>query len=228
MAILHSSHTLTLRPDYCTLLLRDIDCDAGVGASTAMDEARRNVAASSGYGVYISARQNLIAVRVDGQVWDSVPAPVVGEEWAGPVSVELDCPTRLLQVGDMMGNAIDGINPPPGPGRYTVYVYHRGRERAVQAEDEIHQVMGATGDDEQIDALQARYEGIERYLLRLWGAATCHPTTKTRTTTDWPCQAARCSRAGQAVGGRCSAIHASTSSASHTLPCCRSAAGAGK
>ena len=167
MALL-SRHTLTLRPDYCTLLLRDIDCDAGVGASAALDEARRNVAASSGYGVYINARQNLIAVRVDVQVWDSVPEPAVGEGWAGPVSVELDCPTGLLLVGDMMGNVIDGIDPPTGAGRYTVSVYHQGRERAAQAEDEIHQVMGSQGDDEQIEALQARYEGIERYLLRLW------------------------------------------------------------
>ena len=172
----HSSHSITLRPDYCTLQLRDIDCDAGVGAHEALDEARRNVAASSGYGIYINARQDSVAVRVDVEVWDSTPDPVDADGWTGPLAFDLDCPTGQLQVGDNMGNTIAGIDPPQGPGRCTVTVYHQGRDQAADAERTILHVMGSQGAGvEQIEALQARYAGAERYLLQLWWRSDLPP-----------------------------------------------------
>ena len=76
-----------------------------------------------------------------------------------------------------------------------------------------------------VEGVQAWYARPERYLLRLWWR-------------DLPPDDDECVRIGSAgdadvgVGypdspGRCSATHASTSAVSHTLPCARSAKGAG-
>ena len=65
-------------------------------------------------------------------------------------------PARYAAVADTLILQLAG-DPQTGAGRYTVSVYHRGRDGTAQAEDEIHHVMGAQGDDKQIEALQARY-----------------------------------------------------------------------
>ncbi|WP_433270299.1 hypothetical protein ACQPWR_14765 [Micromonospora vinacea] len=171
----HSRHGLSLRPDYRMVVLRDVYCDAAVGSTAAISEASKNVAASTGYEIYIVVRQDLIEVRADVELWDAVPDDDLSAYgWTGPLMFDLDCPTGSLQVGDM-GGAITGIDPPEGPGRYAVALFHRGREQADGARYEILKVMGADGDDGCIADLQRQHYGIEQYLMRIWWQADLPP-----------------------------------------------------
>jgi len=63
-----STHGLTLRPEYRMVVLRDVDCDAGVGRNDAISEAHRNVAAGTGYEVMTVVGQDLIEVRADVEI----------------------------------------------------------------------------------------------------------------------------------------------------------------
>lgn len=169
MPNLVSSHHLVLQPDHRVLLLRDIDCDAGVGATAAIVEAHASVAASSGYGVYVNAVQGFIPLRIEVEVWDSQPGsdPPAGE-WTGPVRLQLDCPTGHLQAGDDMGNAMDGIDPPQGPGRYGVAVYHHGRDEALELQRQAESALSTDDRGARADELRELFTGRERYLFRLW------------------------------------------------------------
>ncbi|MFI7520674.1 hypothetical protein [Micromonospora globbae] len=165
----HSRHGLTLSPEYRMVVLRDVYCDAAVNSSAAISEANKNVAASTGYDIYIVVSQDLIRVRADVEIWDEAPDDdLCAHGWAGPLTFDLDCPTGNLQVGDIFGTVITGIDPPKGPGRYAVVLFHRGREQAERARYEILKVMGTDGDDERIADLQRQHSGIEQYLMRIW------------------------------------------------------------
>ncbi|BFU47679.1 hypothetical protein [Krasilnikovia sp. MM14-A1004] len=169
MATLLSSHDLVLRPDHLILQLRDVDCDAGIGAEQAINQTHTSIVASSGYTVYVEAVQNLIAVRVDVEVWDSEPdSRPTTVDWTGPTLVDLDCPTGHLQVGDDMGHAISEILPPQGPGRYHVAFYHHGRDEALQLEQQLTSVLAAPDGGQRLDDMRPNLEGRERYLFRVW------------------------------------------------------------
>ncbi|MFF5177270.1 hypothetical protein ACFY2Q_04495 [Micromonospora sp. NPDC000316] len=165
----HSCHGLTLSPEYRMVVLRDVYCDAAVGSTAAIIEAYKGVAASTGYEIYIVVSQGLIKVRADVEIWDEAPNDDLSAHgWTGPLTFDLDCPTGNLQVGDIFGTVITGIDPPRGPGRYAVALFHRGREQAEGAFHEILKVMGTGGDDERIAVLQRQHSGIEQYLMRIW------------------------------------------------------------
>lgn len=168
MATKLASHSLALRPDHLILMLRDIDCDAGVGISEAVAQARDSIAATSGYAVYVEAAQNFIALRVDVEVWDDAPdIDVPKDAWTGPLILELSCPTGNLQVGDDMGNAISEILPPQGPGLYNVAFYHHGRDEALNQE----QHLLSLDDMSRLDDVRSGWEGTERYLMQVWWKA---------------------------------------------------------
>ncbi len=176
LATRHSTHGLTFRPDYRMVVLRDVYCDAAVGSGDAISEASKNVAASTGYEIYTLASQDLISVRADVEVWDSAADDdLTTAGWTGPLTFDLDCPTGHLQVGDIMGTVITGIDPPQGAGRYKVALFHQGREQADQARYEILKVMGTPGDEERIAVLQRQNSGLERYLMRIWWRAELPP-----------------------------------------------------
>ncbi|MFY1616986.1 hypothetical protein [Micromonospora sp. WMMD736] len=165
----HSRHGLTLSPDYRMIVLRDVYCDAAVGSTAAIREATENVAGSTGYEIYIVVTQDLVEVRADVEIWDKPPDDDLSVSgWTGPLTFDLDCPTGKLQVGDIFGRVISGIDPPSGPGRYTVALFHRGREQADRAFHEILMVTGADDDNARIADLQRQHAGIERYLMRIW------------------------------------------------------------
>ncbi|WP_140157999.1 hypothetical protein [Micromonospora sp. NBS 11-29] len=172
----HSRHGLTLSPDYRMVVLRDVYCDAAVGSTAAIREANKNVAASTGYEIYIVVSQDLIKVRADVEIWNEAPDDDLSASgWTGPLTFDLDCPTGNLQIGDIFGTAISGIDPPRGPGRYAVALFHRGREQADEAFREILRVMGTDGDDERIADLQRKHSGMEQYLIRIWWQADLPP-----------------------------------------------------
>ncbi len=168
MSTVTSRHHHSLRPDHLILVLRDVDSVPDEAAATAITEAQRHIAASTGYGVYIETVQNLIDVRVDVEVWDGTPDENPPGDWAGPMTFELDCPTGELLVGDDMGSAVDGINPPSGPGRYAVAVFSQGRTLITQAERDVLHALRAPDGQDRVTDLRTRHEGLERYLLRLW------------------------------------------------------------
>jgi hypothetical protein len=164
-----SAHHHLLRPDHLILILRDIDSVPDDGASSAIASAGASIAASSELSVYIETAQNLIPVRMDIEVWDGQPDDdPTTDGWTGPTMLDLACPTGQLLAGDDMGNAIDGIDPPTGPGQYAVAVLHQGRDAALGIQEEILQSMAEAESRTRTDDLQSRHEGLERYLLRVW------------------------------------------------------------
>jgi hypothetical protein len=164
----YSTHHLALRPDRRIIVLRDIDCDADPGARTARLQARTTIGASSGYGFYIQAVQELVPISVDVEVWQDEPSNTPDDtSWYGPVRCDLDCPSGQLLVGDTIGGAIDGINPPQGPGRYAVTFYHHGRQEIDQVHRQLLQ-WRLDETDVRVRNLQQDSEGLERYLIRIW------------------------------------------------------------
>lgn len=169
MTTVISRHRLTLCPDHHIVVLRDIDADADPGAGAAISETHQHIAASSGYGIYVETVQNLIDVRVDVEVCDGEPDDdPVDSGWQGPLRLPLDSETGQLLFGDDMGNAIDGIDPPRGRGRYRVAFYHRGRDFIAEVVRDLLPLMAGPDGDRQLEIMQARHRGAERYLLRLW------------------------------------------------------------
>jgi len=165
----YSTHNLTGSPAYKLLVLRDRYCDAAVGADEAIAEANRNMAASTGYEIYLVVRQDLVDVRADVEIWDGDPGENrQADAWTGPTVFDLDCPTGELVLGSPTGTYIGGIDPPQGSGRYAVALYHRGREQAEEAWREVAAVMGLPDNDARIAELLDRHAGVEQYLLRVW------------------------------------------------------------
>jgi hypothetical protein len=164
---LYSRHELTLRPEYRIIVVRDIDADAAEGRSQAMDEASSSVAASTGYEVVILAAQDFTPVRLEVETWDVEPDPLQDQGWAGPLTFSIDSSTGQLLAGDTFGNAVDGIDPPAGPGVYTVTVHYRGRDEAMNVVSEILAARAAR-DNTAADNLSERASGTERYLIRIF------------------------------------------------------------
>ncbi|NES28077.1 hypothetical protein GCE86_09000 [Micromonospora terminaliae] len=164
----YASYELALRPDHRIVILRDIECDAAVGDTSAIEHAVRDVAAGNRYALYLHTVQNLLATHVWVETWTGPPADEgVDTGWTSAAAVDLDCPTGLLVLGDGMSASIDGIDPPEGPGRYRIAVYHQGRERAELAYREVVHAMGPRAGRAESE-LQARYGAVEKYLLRMW------------------------------------------------------------
>ncbi|KAB1107441.1 hypothetical protein F6X54_26740 [Micromonospora aurantiaca] len=148
--------------------MRDIDCDAAAGDTSAVQRAERDVAAGNGYALYVHTVQNLLASHVRVEVWAGAAASeAIDGGWVGSGVFDLDCPTGLLVVGDEISASLDGIDPSEGPGRYRVAVYHRGRDEARSAHHEAVRAI-APGLNQALSEVQSRHRGVERYLLRLW------------------------------------------------------------
>jgi hypothetical protein len=155
--------TLTLLPDYAMFTVRDAYCDAAVGFSEAIDVARRDVAASTGYEIYVCCAQEILKVTVDVHVdRDDVPQLPDAD---GVIRLPLTCPTGELRVGDVTGCAI-AVDLPEGAGRYDVVISHRGRAAsaalAVQLLGE-----GSGGDFDGWMRRLGEHAGVEQYLVRL-------------------------------------------------------------
>ncbi|GIF09929.1 hypothetical protein [Actinoplanes siamensis] len=163
-----SSSLIDLRPSHGTFTLRDVDADAGVGASKAIKRAWEEVAASTGYEVWVVRAQDMLLVAVEVQTWDSVPdEPPSGTDWLGPVILPLRCATGDLILSDD-ARCLDDIVAPAGPGNYTVQVFYAGREEAVAAYQAIAETIGKLPVPKAIAYIDENLRGVERYLLRLY------------------------------------------------------------
>ncbi|MDR7327673.1 MULTISPECIES: hypothetical protein [Catenuloplanes] len=161
------------RPGHGVFSLRDVDCDAGVGASRAIEKAHRDVAAGTGLEVWIARAQDMFKVAVEVQTWTSRPGPgstgVADESaWSAPLSFRLECPTGELLVSDASSVPLTGIAAPAGPGHYRVEVLHRGRADAVRAYREHIAYIDGLPVLEQVAYLDVNHVGVEAYLLRLF------------------------------------------------------------
>lgn len=167
MAHLYSTHDLLAYAEYGLLTVRDQDCDAGIGANEAIDRARKNVAASTGYELFIHCAQDLFKIAADLEVWDGAPpANVATERWSDPLEFELHCPSGDIALGSPTGAAI-GLSLPDGAGVYAIQVHHTGRDTAtVRFQDYVRRL--GTIPAEQSDREGQSAAGIERYLLRMW------------------------------------------------------------
>jgi hypothetical protein len=157
-------HELIIRPQYRLITLRDVECLLDP-SDPAIDDAANHVAGASPYVLAITAAQDLVPVRVVVEIWPTdAPEPPAG--WATPLTFDIECPTGQLVLGDGIGTNIDGINPPQGPGHYTVQATYRGRDRALTEQQKILDAM--TPHD--YTAAQRDHDGAgsEEYLIRMW------------------------------------------------------------
>ncbi|MDM4723164.1 hypothetical protein QTQ03_27495 [Micromonospora sp. WMMA1363] len=150
---------LTFTPDYAFFTLRDPEHDAAVNSAAAIAAARRDVAASTGYEVYVCCAQDRLAVHAT--VSDSPPSDTTW--WQIVHGLRLACPSGELRLGDVTGQAT-AITLPSGPGPYEVDVYHRSRETAVRRINELRQQSpnGRLNEDDL-----ARHGGVEEYHMYL-------------------------------------------------------------
>jgi hypothetical protein len=113
---------LSFLPDYAFFTLRDPEHDAAVDSAAAIAAARENVAATTGYEIYVCCAQEREPVAVT--LADTPPPQAI--TWQVVPNLRLDCPTGDLRLGDVTGTAT-ATTLPTGPGHYHVDVYHRGR-----------------------------------------------------------------------------------------------------
>jgi hypothetical protein len=154
-------HRITLTPDYAMVTIRDADSDAAVGSAEAIDAACRDIAASTGYEIYVCCVQDRLAVTVDV----SVDNNAVWEDADGLIELPLTSPTGQLRVGDVTGAAI-AVDLPDGPGLYQVTIGHRGRAAAAELVLRLNRDLSGIDFDSQQQRLD-EHASAEHYLVRL-------------------------------------------------------------
>ncbi|MFI5586310.1 hypothetical protein ACIA5G_14810 [Amycolatopsis sp. NPDC051758] len=155
-----ATYQLVTVPSYRLITLRDQDCDAAPDSDGTIDDARRAVAASSGYELFIDCAQDLLSVTVTVHV--RTDSPEVSRADRSPV-LELECPSGELALGSPTGDAI-GIE--VEPGTYSLIVEYEGRQAAAERRQEILDERARSGTDLHTAANASA--GPEQYLLSMW------------------------------------------------------------
>ncbi|WP_216216864.1 hypothetical protein [Amycolatopsis aidingensis] len=166
MSHLLAEHHFVTVASYRLLTLRDQDCDAGVNADHAIDEAAENIAASTGYELYINCAQDLFAITVRIAIWDDEPSiEQQGRTQTGRI-LTLICPTGELVLDSPTGEAL-ALELPSGSGTYAISVRDEGRTEAiVLRQNVLKQTDTPAGED--LHTAAQRYGGIERYTIDMW------------------------------------------------------------
>lgn len=164
-----STHRIQLRPSHGMFSLRDVDADAGLGSTEAINAAHRDIAAGTGYEVWVRRAQDMLLVDVEVQTWDSTPdGPPADHDWQGPLTFPIEFPTGELYLADLSETSLPVFAAPAGPGTYTLQVFHTGRREAVEAYHALIDTVDRMPLPDQLPYLDQHARGIERYLLRLW------------------------------------------------------------
>ncbi len=167
MSSIVETHSLSLRPTNSLFSLRDIECDAGVGADEAIEEAFDRVTASTGYEIFVAAAQSDLPIRVSLELWDGEPdINPDGDGWTRMNSSALQCPSGHLTLGRDV-SAIDG-EWLPEPGIYNVVVYFKGRQEAAARAVDIAQDTLDMNVRETVEYQRLHGADIEQYVIRMW------------------------------------------------------------
>ncbi|MGB2570996.1 hypothetical protein ACPFP2_21465 [Micromonospora citrea] len=137
-------------------------------ASAAISAAGRGIAASTGYEIYVKVAQDLIPVEAIVDVWSTEPdldRPLT--DWALALNSGLECPSGQLVLSDSTGSGFDDIDPPEGPGSYSVAVFHKGREQARCAQEAALAAMRGGRVTRETNEIEREHAGIEQYLIKL-------------------------------------------------------------
>jgi hypothetical protein len=152
-------------PSYKTLIVRDADADAM--DDDAMARARREVAASSGYQMYLWSKQDSTRVRVAVEVWDGPPTDGDGP-WEGSADLLLACRSGLLLVAEL-AQGVPGQWTLPAAGDYRVRVRWRNRQQTRDRVTELERrIYAEDADLDRLAAGLAELEGLEEYRLDMW------------------------------------------------------------
>jgi hypothetical protein len=163
---------LTLVPEYRTVILQDARFDARVGASEAITEAGRNVAAAAPYELYLIVAQSQLPVRIELLAWDAPPEQEQRspDGWTFVGAYRVPFPTGDVILGDGGGQSITGPWLRGRTGTYTVEVFSRGRDEATTRLRHILEETASMTIPEMTAYKNREGSGIEQYLLHLWPA----------------------------------------------------------
>lgn len=128
----------------------------------------------SRWRVAVKAGQDSLQIAVNLELWDSMPNTEAGDDWEGRREVTVEFPGGRVRVENISDGPIP-LSPgdvetaelPDGPGMYRVAAWHRGRDQASTAAQDLWDA------DELEDGSEAEYAklaGLEQYLLRIWPA----------------------------------------------------------
>jgi hypothetical protein len=146
--------TITLRPEYNLLVIRDVYADQAGGS--AVDGAHRNIAASSGYAINIICAQWDIPITLSIDTNDPPP----DHTWTTIRDLPLHCETGEILAGDIMGTAV--ALQLDTPGDYVLDVHHAGRQAAADLARRLRLALQALDVDSRLQAFD-EHAGLERY-----------------------------------------------------------------
>ncbi|MGW5715318.1 hypothetical protein ACWEVP_04065 [Amycolatopsis sp. NPDC003865] len=156
-----ATYQLVMVPSYRLITLRDQDCDAAPDSASTIDDARRAVAASDGYELFIDCAQDILSVTVSVDVRNESPELSRAID-RSPV-LDLQCPSGELALGSPTGDAI-GIE--VEPGAYSVIVEHEGRQAAAERRQQILDERARSSTDVHTAANESA--GPEHYVISMW------------------------------------------------------------
>jgi hypothetical protein len=156
-----ATYQLVTVPSYRLITLRDQDCDAAPDSAGTIDDARRAVAASDGYELFIDCAQDILSVTVSVDVRNE--SPELSHATDRSAVLDLECPSGELALGSPTGDAI-GIE--VEPGIYSLIVEYEGRQAAVGRRREILDERARSSADLYTAANGSA--GPEQYRLSMW------------------------------------------------------------
>ncbi len=155
-------HGFVSIPVYGLLSLCDQENAPAEDPGSAISQAMKHVAATTGYEVFISCAQDLLPVYAGVRLWDEEPSDenLTADGSSLTVGLSLHCPSAELTLGSPTGENMT-IDLPSGPGQYAAVVSYRDREEAARNRATVIGNLGSGHDP-------ATQEPAEYYVVSLW------------------------------------------------------------
>jgi hypothetical protein len=148
-----------------SVVIHDVDADAWINDPTGGPGA-----ASDGYRIGFSTRQDLSAVAVEITIWDAEPpATSPDPSWDGERRGLFHAETGQIAVeGVFVSGAPDSFTL-PAPATYHVRMRWRGRSDADgRTQDVVQQAVDEDWEPPRLDTALRALDGTEQYHLDLW------------------------------------------------------------
>ncbi|GIF16972.1 hypothetical protein [Actinoplanes teichomyceticus] len=137
-------------------------------------DSEQAIIGGSRWRVAVKAGQDTVAIAINLELWDTAPDTEVDGDWQRCRELTVQFPDGRLGVENISAGPIplspgdvEGVTLPGGAGAYHVTAWHRGRDRAAAA---VQQLGDADEAEKDIESEYARLAGLEEYLLRIWPA----------------------------------------------------------